>query len=550
MQTLNDKKTISRLSNKIKELEIVSEAFQDGHIIDERNKQISKLEKEIASLEASIESKDLQITELEQTLSDLQTKHDNTIQEKQESENKHIEESTQYQMNIKNLENENLSLKDDIEKKEKLHSTFQKKIETLLDEKQEYIDKIEVIEKKENELTEIVEQSNSKTDKKDKIYAKMLKNKEKKLNKMTSQVEKLENAEKSREQTIEYFKNKIQVLEKQKECERCKAYAKKKYYQENNLADYDTDFNNQSEKFSELLENENGKLSPKAGSMIDLDGEEEEEINIKPNHVEKISLALQNSLKDNVKKLEKLQTKSVKSDENESISMKDEFDTYSDTFNDKVKHEIEILQNDLKKLRIEYDEISQQNLDYKKSISEKEEQIQNLDNQVLKIHKEKTELLIKNNNQEKEISNLEKRRNAAKMEIISLNKKLDKISSKMSDSNIPGSNREYEKAEDAKSEHAHELQLEAEKNFSRSLRILTRLKKRIENIYKEYINLLIHAEETNSSAKKLVYHIEKEINGLKISINEYFDDVTISKNIAKVESKSNVSRGSILSEQH
>ena len=64
----------------------------------------------------------------------------------------------------------------------------------------------------------------------DKIYTRMLKNKDKAIQKMNMEIEKLQNAERSRAQTVEYFKKRVQVLEKEtnnKEWERWKEYAKK-----------------------------------------------------------------------------------------------------------------------------------------------------------------------------------------------------------------------------------------------------------------------------------------------------------------------------------
>lgn len=285
--------------------------------------------------------------------------------------------------------------------------------------------------------------------------------------------------------------------------------------------------------------------SPKVGNHTKLHTDEDElDVNYKPNQVEKISLALENGLRA----IEN-ESKSVMDDANESLSVKEEFDTYSDNFNDKVRHEIDILQSDLKKLRIDYDELCQQNMNSYKALSAKEDQLSNLEKQMIELKKDKTELLIVNKNYEKEIKDLTKRRNAAKMEIMNLNKRLEKMSTKISTSDLSFHNDPFDKSEEVKNTEEIEKQLKvAEHNFSRSLRILTKLKKSIEDIYKEYINLLIHAEETNSSCKKLVYDIERELNGLKISINEYFDDITIAQNAIRPAGTPKISRNSVLSQ--
>ena len=164
-----------------------------------------------------------------------------------------------------------------------------------------FLDKLENLEKKENELNNMVEQSKNSVNKKDSMYAKMLKMKEKKIQNLNKEIEKLHNYEKSRLQTVDYFKKRIQVLEKSsKECERCKAYAKKKYYKESPV-DYDTDLNGQSEKLSEMLEGRRLQNdSPKGGSVVNLNLRDHyDDSSLKPNHVEKLSLALENSLKKN-----------------------------------------------------------------------------------------------------------------------------------------------------------------------------------------------------------------------------------------------------------
>ena len=82
IQSMNDKKTINRLNNRIKELEILLEAEKGGVIIESKNKQIQEIEQKFANLEAKIEDKEKYIKELEQSLSDLQVKHESTFKEK------------------------------------------------------------------------------------------------------------------------------------------------------------------------------------------------------------------------------------------------------------------------------------------------------------------------------------------------------------------------------------------------------------------------------------------------------------------------------------
>ena len=84
----------------------------------------------------------------------------------------------------------------------------------MLKDKIYCLDKLEDSEKKETELNDIVEQNKNSVNKKDNIYAKMLKMKERKIQKLINELEKLKNYEKSRAQTVEFFKKKIQVLEK------------------------------------------------------------------------------------------------------------------------------------------------------------------------------------------------------------------------------------------------------------------------------------------------------------------------------------------------
>ena len=81
--------------------------------------------------------------------------------------------------------------------------------------------------------------------------------------------------------------------------------------------------------------------------------------------MEKLSLALTHSLKEPDTQNKVTHSKSEKSEQEESVSMKDEFDEISDVYNEKLKRELEIMQTDLHKLRTDYEELSQQNLKYK-----------------------------------------------------------------------------------------------------------------------------------------------------------------------------------------
>lgn len=110
-----------------------------------------------------------------------------------------------------------------------------------------------------------------------------------------------------------------------------------------------------------------GNYSPKGGSVVNLNiDDEDEEINLKPNHVEKLSLALAHSLKDPVLKPRHTESKSAKSDNEDSISIREEFEnSISDVYNDKLKRELELTLTDLRKLRTEYEELTHLNLQYK-----------------------------------------------------------------------------------------------------------------------------------------------------------------------------------------
>lgn len=221
VQILNDKKTIKRLTNKIKELEILLEAEKSGTIGDEKGRIIEKLEKSIANLEQEIDKKEALIKELEKSLADLQSKHEVTFREKSEIETTYTETVEKDEARIKELEANLEEITKSLDAKEKLQATYREKIESLLHDKQELLDKVEYSEKNREQLSELVEQNKGNTGKKDKIYAKMLKMKDRKVHKLTAEVEKLRSADKSRQQTIDYFKNRIQILEKSgKECER------------------------------------------------------------------------------------------------------------------------------------------------------------------------------------------------------------------------------------------------------------------------------------------------------------------------------------------
>lgn len=75
-QSINDKKTITRLTNKIKELEILLEAEKNDTLIQQKNENISDLEKQVAKAERELEEKEKMVRELEVSLKELQVKNE------------------------------------------------------------------------------------------------------------------------------------------------------------------------------------------------------------------------------------------------------------------------------------------------------------------------------------------------------------------------------------------------------------------------------------------------------------------------------------------
>lgn len=182
-----------------------------------------------------------------------------------------------------------------------------------------------------------------------------------------------------------------------------------------------------------------------------------------------------------------------------------------------------------------------------KAVSEQGETVSSLEDKILKLEKIKTELLMGEQLHTKRIEELEKQKKAATKEIMLLNSKLQKLSSKVTSFTDISHNDDNSMIEEAKTPETPDSENQFEKAFQKSSRLLNRLKKSIEEIYKDFINLLIHAEETNSSCKKLVYDLERRINELKISINDHFDDISIS-NEKKSQAKRKGSRTSVLSQ--
>ena len=123
-------------------------------------------------------------------------------------------------------------------------------------------------------------------------------------------------------------------------------------------------------------------------------------------------------------------SKSVKSEHEESVSMNNDYDICSDTYNDKAKKELELVMSDLGKIRKDYEELSQQNIILTQKESKFEEKINSLEEKVKNLKQDKEELLIKERGNEKQIMNLHKRIDAAKIEILTLNSKLQILISK------------------------------------------------------------------------------------------------------------------------
>ena len=123
-------------------------------------------------------------------------------------------------------------------------------------------------------------------------------------------------------------------------------------------------------------------------------------------------------------------SKSVKSEHEESVSMNNDYDICSDTYNDKTKKELELVMSDLGKIRKDYEELSQQNFILTQKESKFEEKINSLEEKVKHLKQDKEELLIKERGNEKQIMNLHKRIDAAKIEILTLNSKLQILISK------------------------------------------------------------------------------------------------------------------------
>ena len=416
--------------------------------------------------------------------------------------------------------------------REKLHESYQKKITGLLDEKEELLNKIETLEKKEKELTDVIDHWQGKDNKKgrdnsfnhfiDKIYTRMLKNKDKTIHKMTMEIDKLQNAEKSRIQTVEYFKKRVQILEKEsnsKDCERCRQYSKRNIYKDSNVVDYDVDLNNHSEKNSEIIDESHQKeSSPKNKSVINFGfgNIDDDFIELKPNQIEKLSMDLDNCLKEPINQnLKIVKSKSVDSNKEDSISMKEEIDEYSDVFNEKMKKDIDTLQLDLKLLRIDYDNLAQQNLSYKKDLIEKTDLCNNLEITIDELKLEINQYLEKEKNSEKEIIELNRRRDLAKTEILSLNSKLEMLSSKISSTDTSKSI-DLDHLNDEKLQELNSKIEKLQKVLTHNSNLMIRINKSVVDVYKDFINLLIQAEESNSSSKKLFYDLERKFNGLKM----------------------------------
>ena len=182
------------------------------------------------------------------------------------------------------------------------------------------------------------------------------------------------------------------------------------------------------------------------------------------------------------------ESKSVNSDQEDSISMSGDLDNISDAYNDKLKRELELTLGDLTRIRKEYEELTKENLgrfwagvmlglELKRVVSKAQDSAKNLEQKVVKLEKLKSELMIKNKQNEKEISDLSKRRKAAKAEVLSLNNKLQKLTNKgnRTQTDISQENVSVPVFEEAKIPEVKEDPV-FEKAFAKSSRLLKKLK--------------------------------------------------------------------------
>ena len=141
-------------------------------------------------------------------------------------------------------------------------------------------------------------------------------------------------------------------------------------------------------------------------------------------------MALDYGLKEDLGQ-KKSETQSARSEHEESVSMKDDYDTYSESGNEKLKRELELSSSDLHTLRKDFESLSQQNISLSQKLSDSEERISSLEAEIRSLSQEREELIIKERGNEKQIANLHKRIDAAKIEVLTLNSKIALLKSKL-----------------------------------------------------------------------------------------------------------------------
>ena len=141
-----------------------------------------------------------------------------------------------------------------------------------------------------------------------------------------------------------------------------------------------------------------------------------------------------------------------------------------------------------------------------KSILEKTELCESLEAELEELKAEINGHVVKSKHSENEIVELNKRRDLAKTEILHLNTKIEMLSSMITSTDTSKSH-ELENINDEKIQELSNKIQKLEKTLTHNSNLLIRVNKSIVDVYKDFINLLIQAEESNSKSKNIAHSI-------------------------------------------
>eukprot|EP00347_Sterkiella_histriomuscorum_P004300 403360973 len=556
VQDLNEK--IKDLQNKLALSDQIQGAQGDEDKLAQINQQqFQDYENKIKSLHDKISSQEALHKEEIQNLHSVVSDKDSSIQDMAGIISEKLNQIQDLEVQLQKSRDEIKIKVEQITKKEKMCEQFQKKLNELMNQKQEYLDKIDQLETTIKLSEDKIAKLNQENDKhfgqqNDKVHMKELV-----IEKINEELRQSKSTAKSQETMISYFRKKVEELTKQVEKEKNdRLVLQSEMRRIEHLSSKHSSPRNDNDDEEELDDfRKTQDLINKAQNIMDLSGK-----HMSTEESGQSRTGRQTYKKDSSVIIHDGEFKVDLSINKKQSSQRSNSKAKSMATNQINFQAINIqLVEDLKKLREEYDNLAREYQEIKKQKSSIEEELEQEKNKIQTDQPKLEELEDKIDKQQRTIEELEKRREQAKKEIKLLNYRLDKEKLK---SATPGSQTtpsqgsintfEEQKSQTVSVQMASisrtfetegSIQNESLKNMSlqsanlgnyTGIDKLKRIKKDMEAYYKDLIKILfMDSVDTNVAVQ-----MEKRINMLIMSVNDQIDEIEIRQEKEKMNSSS------------